>query len=219
MIWILLLFTALLVGGYALGVQRAGAVAEGDVRRLHSRPTYYGWSVALTAAVPPLLIFALYALIYPRIGGISPNIGMIVLALMIVAGLAGLAFSYTRISPELRARNVVEMFVYGFLIACAVVAIMTTVAIVLSLVTESIAFFRIYPWQDFFFGTTWESVTHGTGRSRLGILPLLWGTLYISFIALVVAVPIGLFAAIYMAEYASRRVRSVAKPVVEVLAG
>src|SRR5690606_2153213 len=72
-------------------------------------------------------------------------------------------------------------------------------------------------WLDFFFGTEWTP--RFQGNSALGILPLLWGTLYISVIALLVAVPIGMFAAIYMSEYASKRVRGIAKPAIEILAG
>jgi phosphate transport system permease protein len=67
------------------------------------------------------------------------------------------------------------------------------------------------------FGLTWSPNFHGS--SELGLLPLLWGTLYISFVAMVVAVPTGLFTAIYLAEYASPRVRSVVKPLIEVIAG
>ena len=107
--------------------------------------------------------------------------------------------------------------VKGLLIACASIAIMTTAGIVLSMLFETGQFFRQYPWTEFFFGTTW-SPKFG-GGSQLGMLPLLWGTLYISLIALLVAVPIGLFAAIYMSEYASVRMRGLVKPLIEVLAG
>ncbi|MDO5529114.1 MAG: phosphate ABC transporter permease subunit PstC [Paracoccus sp. (in: a-proteobacteria)] len=218
MIYIFLIFAALLAVSYVAGRHRATAVAGGDVRRLHSRPIYYGWSVALSAFLPPFIIFVLYAF-----GSLLPlgitQYGNTVLVLIALAGLAGLAFSYTRINPEFRARNVVEQIVRGLLLACALVAIATTLGIIFSLISESAQFFRSYPWQNFFFGTTWESQSYDRGMSQLGLLPLLWGTLYISFIALLFAVPIGLFAAIYMAEYASPRVRGLVKPVVEVLAG
>ena len=105
----------------------------------------------------------------------------------------------------------------ALLFLASLVAVLTTLGIVLSLVFETAHFFRLYPAQDFFFGTTW-SPKFG-GGSSLGIVPLLWGTLYVSFIALVVAVPIGLLAAIYLSEYASRRVRTIVKPLIEILAG
>ena len=82
---------------------------------------------------------------------------------------------------------------------------------------ETLHFFRMHPWTDFFFGPTWAP--NFRGDSELSILPLLWGTLYISFIALLVSVPIGLFAAIYLSEYAGPKTRSLAKPLLEILAG
>lgn len=131
--------------------------------------------------------------------------------------IAGLAFGYLRTNKDLRARNTVEKVVKGILIAAASIAILTTVGIVFSLIFNTIEFFRVYPAADFFFGLTW-SPSFG-GGSELGIIPLIWATLYISFIALAVAVPVGLFAAIYLSEYAGPTVRAVAKPMLEVLAG
>jgi len=144
--------------------------------------------------------------------------------IMTVAGLAialiGFAYAYLRTFKDFRARNVVEKVVQVILFLAASVAILTTVGIVLSLVFNTVEFFRLYPATDFFLGTTWSpSFTGRGGSSELGVIPLLWGTLYISLIALAVAVPIGLFAAIYLSEYASNRVRSFAKPAIEVLAG
>ncbi len=130
---------------------------------------------------------------------------------------AGLAYSYVRTHKDLRARNRVEYAILSILMIASTLAILTTVGIVLSMLWDTRNFFQLYPWQDFFFGLEWRPSFEG--GSELGLIPLLWGTLYISLIALLVAVPIGLFAAIYMAEYATKRVRSVAKPLIEVLAG
>ncbi|MGR3566395.1 phosphate ABC transporter permease subunit PstC [Pseudooceanicola nanhaiensis] len=137
--------------------------------------------------------------------------------LVIALALAGFALAWMRTNADFRARNTVEKGVLLLLIGAASVAILTTVGIILSLIFNTVEFFRLYPARDFFFGTTW-SPSFG-GGSELGILPLLWGTLYISFIALAVAVPIGLFAAIYLSEYASPKVRGTVKPALEVLAG
>ncbi|MGR3802362.1 phosphate ABC transporter permease subunit PstC [Marinibacterium profundimaris] len=146
------------------------------------------------------------------------HVGMIVMALVIALG--GFAFGYRRTEKDFRARNVVERVILAILIAAASVAILTTIGIILSLIFNTIEFFRIYPFTEFFFGLNWSPSFSGRGgSSELGFVPLLWGTLYISFIALSVAVPIGLFAAVYLSEYASPRVRSVAKPALEVLAG
>ena len=138
------------------------------------------------------------------------------LAVLAVAAI-GFGIALTRTHAQFRARNIVEAGIRALLIMAACLAILTTLGIVLSLIFNTVEFFRLHPATDFFFGTTW-SPSFG-GGSQLGVLPLLWGTLYISLIALAVAVPIGLFAAIYLSEYASPMVRSVAKPLIEILAG
>lgn len=130
---------------------------------------------------------------------------------------AGFLLAALRVTPAFRARNVVEAFVRVLLIGASSVAVLTTIGIVLSLVFESWHFFRLYPAKDFFFSLTW-SPKFG-GGSELGIWPLLWGTLYVSFIALLVAVPVGLMAAIYLSEYAGPKLRGFAKPALEILAG
>ncbi|MEO0497226.1 MAG: phosphate ABC transporter permease subunit PstC [Pseudomonadota bacterium] len=134
--------------------------------------------------------------------------------------LAGFGYAYSRTTARFRARNTVERGVLVILIAAASIAILTTIGIALSLIFNTIEFFRIYPASQFFLSPEWAPSFSGRGgSSELGILPLLWGTLYISIVALIVAVPVGLFSAIYLSEYASPRVRSIAKPALEVLAG
>ncbi|MDR3438771.1 phosphate ABC transporter permease subunit PstC [Telmatospirillum sp.] len=147
---------------------------------------------------------------------------MAVLALVLsaIGCLVGLRY----INPELRARNRVEGVVKLFLIASSTVAIFTTIGIVLSLLFESLRFFRMVPVTDFLFGLDWSPQmamrTDQVGASgAFGAVPLFAGTLLISVIAMFVAVPIGLLSAIYMAEYAHPNFRSVAKPLLEVLAG
>jgi phosphate transport system permease protein len=144
--------------------------------------------------------------------------GNVMMSVLVIAlAVAGFAYAYLKTEKTFRARNVVETGIRYVLIAAACIAILTTIGIVLSLIFNTIAFFRVYPASEFFFSLTW-SPSFG-GGSELGILPLLWGTFYISIIALLVAVPIGLFSAIYLAEYAGPKVRGFAKPMLEVLAG
>ena len=139
---------------------------------------------------------------------------------VLAVALAGLGIAFAMTNKDFRARNTVERGILALLIFAASIAILTTVGIVLSLIFNTIEFFRLYPASEFFFGLRWNPSFSGRGGgSELGILPLLWGTLYISFVALVVAVHLGLFAAIYLSEYASKRFRAVAKPLLEVLAG
>ncbi|MDK3018281.1 phosphate ABC transporter permease subunit PstC [Pseudodonghicola flavimaris] len=144
--------------------------------------------------------------------------GHLLMTLVVGAlALGGLAFSYLRTNKDFRARNVVERGVLALLVLAASLAILTTIGIVLSMFFETINFFKLHSWTDFFFGGTWAP--NFRGDSELSILPLLWGTLYISFIALLVAVPVGLFAAVYLSEYAGSHVRAIAKPLLEILAG
>jgi len=139
---------------------------------------------------------------------------------VIIIALAGLVWALRETHSRFRARNVVERGVKALLVGAASVAILTTVGIVFSLLFNTIEFFRLYPMIDFFTGLEWAPSFSGRGgASELSVLPLLWGTLYISVVALLVAVPVGLFAAIYLSEYASSRVRSFAKPLLEILAG
>jgi phosphate transport system permease protein len=104
------------------------------------------------------------------------------------------------------------------LVAASLVSVLTTVCIVGSLLFETLSFFGEVPVFDFLFGTKW-SPTFAGEQASFGVLPLLWGTIYMSIIALVVAVPLGLLAAIYLSEYAKPGVRKVIKPVLELLAG
>ncbi|GGG58510.1 phosphate transport system permease protein [Salipiger pallidus] len=138
-------------------------------------------------------------------------------AVVLALAIGGAAWGWLQTSAEFRARNSVEGAIRIILLGAACIAILTTLGIVLSLIGNTIQFFRIYPASEFFGSLTW-SPSFG-GGSQLGIWPLLWGTLYISFIALLVAVPIGLFAAVYLSEYAGPKMRAWAKPLLEVLAG
>ncbi|KFE35185.1 phosphate ABC transporter permease subunit PstC [Thioclava atlantica] len=208
-LWIGALLAALALGGFLAGRFRALKAAGGDTRVLHSVPNYSGTLVALSAALPAFALSILLAAF-----GVAPAV---LWGATILAGVIGFALSLRLIGRDFRARNAVEAVIKGLLIAAASLAILTTLGIVLSLVFNTIEFFRLYPLTKFFFGTEWTP-SFG-GGSELGILPLLWGTLYISFVALAVAVPIGLFAAIYLSEYASRTVRGAVKPLLEVLAG
>ena len=115
-------------------------------------------------------------------------------------------------------RSVGEGIVRAILLAAAAVSVLTTTLIVLSLLRETINFFGDVPIADFLFGNKWTPLLAGEQQS-FGVWPLLFATFYITAIALVVAVPLGLLSAIYLAEYAKPRVRKVVKPVLEVLAG
>ncbi|MFZ5710587.1 MAG: phosphate ABC transporter permease subunit PstC [Pseudomonadota bacterium] len=168
--------------------------------------------VALGSAVKPHVLDAARSY---RTETYRLSIAMTVAAVIVALG--GLGWSLSRIETDFRARNVSERFVIGLMILASLVAVATTFGIVLSLAFETLQFFRIYPASDFFFSTVWNPQFRG--GSDLGVLPLIWGTLYVSVIALLVAVPVGLLSAIYLSDYAAPPVRSVVKPLIEVLAG
>jgi phosphate transport system permease protein len=176
------------------------------------RAVLAGVGVAIGSDVKPEVLAAAQ-----RYRGQSKT-GHIAMAIVVGAlALIGFALSVMAAKPDFRARNTVERGMLALLILAASLAILTTIGIVFSMLFESINFFRLHPWTDFFFGSSWAP--NFRGDSNLSILPLLWGTIYISIIALAVAVPIGLFAAIYLSEYAGSKLRSVAKPLLEILAG
>jgi len=145
-------------------------------------------------------------------------------AAVIVLGIVVLAWAYMRVRPEFRARNRVERAIEYLLIAASCVAILTTIGIFLSVFVEALQFFRQVPLTDFLFGLSWSPQTairaDQIGSSgAFGAVPLFAGTLLISGLAMLVAVPVGLMSAIYLSEYASRRFRAWAKPLLEILAG
>ncbi|WP_375261888.1 phosphate ABC transporter permease subunit PstC, partial [Palleronia sp.] len=133
-------------------------------------------------------------------------------------------FARRRVSAEFRARQGVERIVLGLMIFCSTVAIFTTVGIVMALLFETIKFFSMVPISDFLFGTNWEPqipirADQVAATGAFGWVPVFLGTLVITVVALVVAVPVGLFSAIYLNEFAPKSVRAVAKPALEILAG
>ena len=139
-------------------------------------------------------------------------------------GIIGTFIARQKITPHLRARNHVEKVLTFFLIACSTFAIFTTIGIVLSVLFEAIRFFRIIPINEFLFGLEWSPQmairSDQVGSSgAFGAIPVFAGTAMISGIAMFVAVPLGLMSAIYLSEYANKRFRSVAKPLLEILAG
>jgi len=152
----------------------------------------------------------------------TATVGLPVLA--IALAVVGLVLAYRRISPELAARNAVERVLGWALVASSTVAIFTTIGIVLSVLFEALRFFDKVPVTDFLFGLEWSPQTairaDQVGASgAFGAVPLLTGTLLISGVAMLVAVPLGLMSAIYLSEYAAPRTRAIVKPALEMLAG
>ncbi len=273
------LFLSLLLlsaGAYYLGRKRAFAVAGGQIRNLHSLPSFYGSYTALWCILPALIVFALWVTLQPGIivdlvvAGLPPELrnlppdrlNLVVNDLknlvsgnfvsstpdpamleaanhyrnlrtignaslwVVVLTLAtlGIAYAWRAISPTLRARNRVEQVVNLFLIASSTIAIFTTLGIILSVAFESILFFQKVSITEFLFGLQWSPQTalradQAGSSGAFGSVPLFAGTLLISGIAMLIAVPIGLMSALFLSEYATPKFRALAKPTLEVLAG
>ncbi|RLQ23000.1 phosphate ABC transporter permease subunit PstC [Seongchinamella sediminis] len=149
---------------------------------------------------------------------------MLKMLLVTVVAILGGALAVLRVRPDFRARNHVESIFTWMLFICSFIAVLTTLGIVLSVLFEAVRFFQVIDISHFLFGLQWSPQmairADQVGASgSFGFVPLLVGTLLISFVAMLIAVPVGLMSAIYLSEYASRRFRAVTKPVLEILAG
>ena len=223
--FLLLVVVLLAAAGYWLGRARAFAVSGGKGRNLHSLPTQHGALVAIWAALPAGIALLSWAILAPQLGATESSVSLwIRAALVVTLAVGGLWLALGRVRARLRARNHVEAVIRTLLLLASAVAILTTVGIVLSLLFESLRFFALVSPVEFLFGLDWAPQTairaDQVGSSgSFGAVPVFAGTMLIAFIAMMIATPIGLMAAIWMAEYAPERVRTAVKPILEILAG
>ena len=173
--------------------------------------------IKLTASMPSLAEHSQetqkLASYYQELKAKSKNLKGI---LVLLIAIAGAYFGFVKTSPSFKARIRVERWIEFLLMGCSFIAIITTVGIVVSVLFESLVFFKAAAPMDFLFGTHWRPTAT---EPSFGAIPLFAGTLLISLIALTISIPIGLMAAIYLSEYANHRVRTIAKPLLELLAG
>ena len=202
-----------------LPVEAVAGLSEGNLSLLISDIQNLAGGNIVSGKVTPGIQAA--AAEYVRLQSLA-NIGLWVLVLAV--GLGGLSLAWLQISPAMRSRNRVEGVVKAILVLFSSIAILTTLGIVLSVIFESLLFFDKVSMTDFFFGDEWSPQIalrqDQVGASgAFGAVPLFTGTLMVTVIAMLIAVPIGLMAAIYLSEYASSQLRAFAKPILEVLAG
>jgi phosphate transport system permease protein len=168
----------------------------------------------------------------PESAGLAPGFreaqsryGLLGGAAAILIALGAAAIALRRSAPQFRARTGVERWLIIVLFAASLIAILTTLGILLSLMFESLRFFRLYPVGSFVFGTEWSPQTairadQAGSSGAFGSIPLLWGTFFIgAIIAMIIAVPLGLMSAIYLTQYAPQQLRAWLKPILEILAG
>ena len=150
---------------------------------------------------------------------------LIGLAATLVIGFAGGGWAFSRVSPHFRARTRVERLVMAVMLVASLIAVLTTLGIVLSLLFESLRFFSMVSPLEFLFGTSWSPQTairadQAGSSGAFGAVPLFWGTIFIgAIIAMIVAIPLGLLSAIYLTQYARPALRRWMKPILEILAG
>jgi len=162
---------------------------------------------------------------YLQIKGIADNAKIVIILSILIFSLS---YAYKSIQKNNRMREPVEIFLKWLLFTASLAAVLVTIGIVFSLLFEAIRFFHEVQFFDFIFGTHWYPaktfVRDGQPDPELlkdafGAVPLFAGTFFIAFIAMCVAIPIGLLSGIYLSEYSGRNVRKYAKPIIEILAG
>ena len=195
---------------------RALPVEQVELFMRNARALAFGGTASETS---PVLLASAKA--YANLSRISD---FVVIGAVILLTIGGFWFARGRLGKNFRARNHVEAVIFGVLMVCSGIAILTTLGIVLSLLTESLRFFSEINALDFLFGLKWSPQTamraDQVGQSgSFGAVPLFAGTFLITFIAMVVAAPVGLYSAIYLSEYAKPATRRIVKPILEILAG
>jgi phosphate transport system permease protein len=209
LIWSIAIVLVATLGTYGLGVARASRLRDVAGTTLNSLPAYHGMLsasfVLLSGIVASFTALSMTAL---------PQWAALLTA--IAASAVAAYFALRRVTPELRARRSFEAIVLNLLLASSAVAVLTTIGIFASVAFESFTFFKSVNPLAFLFGSKW---TPTGSPPSFGFLPLLGGTVLITTIAIAVATPLGLLSAIYMAEYASPRLRQLLKPLLEMLAG
>ena len=164
----------------------------------------------------------LSAQLAPAYAAAQARYDWIATALALCLAIGGGALAFTRVRPDFAARTQVERVVMLLLLSASLIAILTTIGIVASLLYESGRFFSIVPVGEFLFGTHWspQVILPDDPGASLGAVPLFWGTFFIgAVIAMAVAIPLGLMSAIYLTQYAHPHTRRWMKPVLEMLAG
>jgi len=210
-------FLPLLYMAFWLGKKRASPISN-EVR-FNSQPMYYGCYTLLMMSLPAVLI-AVIATTLQLLDMYQAPAPMLIISMLSSSALM-LWLALRWVKPEFRARQWIESKIHILLVLAALVSILTTVGIVLAIVFEAVQFFGLVSFWDFITGTQWNpDAAHGTETGGLfGSIPIFAGTFMVTAIALMVAVPVGLLSAIYMSEYASNKIRDIAKPMLEVLAG
>ncbi|WP_282041790.1 phosphate ABC transporter permease subunit PstC [Halomonas alimentaria] len=218
----------LLLGLIAFFLGRAKAArVRASGTAMYAQPDQYAWFAVLATAGPAITVGAIGAFLMLLLGAEIPTLYLLAGSLVIAA--IGLLVGVSQVKPDFHARQAIERVIRWVLVTAAMISIFTTFGILFSIIFEALRFFKMHSFWDFITGTVWNpgaSFLAAAGRAeegatgaQFGSVPLFAGTFMITAIAMLVAIPVGLLSAIYMAEFAPSRVRTLAKPTLEVLAG
>lgn len=218
----------LMLGLLAFFVGRAKAARIRETgSAMYAQPDQYAWFAVLATAGPALTVSAVGAFVMLLVGAEIPTAFLLMGSLGVAV--VGLMVGMTQVRADFHARQALEGVIKLVFAAAALISIFTTFGILLSIVSQAIEFFQMQSFWEFITGTTWAPgnsflaaagrAEEGASAAQFGSVPLFAGTFMITLVAMLVAIPVGLLSAIYMAEFASSRVRTIAKPVLEVLAG
>ena len=219
---ILVIIGLLGVSAYYTGIKKSLVLREEKL--LHSTPIYHGAILAVNSSLASILFIIIWLFFEKNIFLELSSSRYILFTLSILIFILTAVVTFKKIKHEFKARDKLEKIIELFLLACSTLAILVTIGIVLSVIFESNRFFSAIPISDFLFGTHWSPQMpiredQAGSAGAFGAVPLFTGTFLIAFIAMCIAGPIGLMSAIYLSEYASKKVRDIVKPLTEILAG
>jgi len=211
---------------FFLGRAKAARVRETGAS-MYAQPDQYAWFAVLATAGPAITVGAVGAFLMLLLGADIPTFYLLAGSLVVAA--IGLMVGMSQVKPDFHARQAIERVIRWILVTAALISIFTTFGILFSIVFEALRFFQMHSFWDFITGTVWNPgasflaaagrADEGGAAAQFGSVPLFAGTFMITAIAMLVAIPVGLLSAIYMAEFAPQRVRTLARPTLEVLAG
>ena len=219
---ILLILGLFGISAYYAGLKKSLVLREAGP--LHSTPIYHGAILAVNSSIASVLFIIIWILLEKNIFPNLSSARIILFVISILIFILTAIFTFKKIKNEFKARDNLEKIIELFLLACSTLAILITIGILLSVIFESNRFFSSIPIAEFLFGTHWSPQMpiredQAGSAGAFGAVPLFTGTFLIAFIAMCIAGPIGLMSAIYLSEYASKKVRDIAKPLTEILAG
>jgi len=219
---ILVIIGLLGVSAYYTGIKKSLVLREEKL--LHSTPIYHGAILAVNSSLASILFIIIWLFFEKNIFLELSSSRYILFTISILIFILTAVVTFKKIKHEFKARDKLEKIIELFLLACSTLAILVTIGIVLSVIFESNRFFSAIPISDFLFGTHWSPQMpiredQAGSAGAFGAVPLFTGTFLIAFIAMCIAGPIGLMSAIYLSEYASKKVRDIVKPLTEILAG